>query len=127
MPKIGSSILKTMQLKSSVSPAKPRVTKMRSRWWQNTATSAMWWCLSLGLFIGIWELVTLLGWVNTLILPPPHEFIAEIGNQEQFLAPKIGVERTGGNFVLLTAIVATLKRVVAGLVLGFIAAIGVGG
>ena len=127
MPKIDSSIPKTMQLKSSVSLAKPRVTKMRSRWWQNTATSAMWWCLSLGLFIGIWELVTLLGWVNTLILPPPHEFIAEIGNQEQFLAPKIGVERTGGNFVLLTAIVATLKRVVAGLVLGFIAAIGVGG
>jgi NitT/TauT family transport system permease protein len=87
----------------------------------------MWWCLSLALFIGLWELVTALGWVNTLILPPPHEFIAEISNQEQFLAPRIGVARTGGNFVLLTAIVATLKRVFAGTVLGFVAAIGVGG
>ncbi|GAB4372367.1 MAG: hypothetical protein Kow00121_14620 [Elainellaceae cyanobacterium] len=62
-----------------------------------------------------------------MILPPPHQFIAEISNQEQFLAPKIGVERTGGNFVLLTAIVATLKRVFVGLVLGFIAAITIGG
>ena len=87
----------------------------------------MWWFLSLGLFIGIWELLTALGFVNTLILPPPHAFIAEIANQEQFLAPQIGVERVGGNFVLLTAIVATLKRVLAGLVLGFIAAVGVGG
>ena len=87
----------------------------------------MWWFLSLTLFISLWELVTALGWVNTLILPPPHEFIAEIGNQEQFLSPRIGVERVGGNFVLLTAIVATLKRVMAGLVLGFIAALGVGG
>lgn len=100
---------------------------MRIRWARRTAKSAMWWVISLGLFIGIWELVTVLGWTNTLILPPPHEFFAEIGNQDQFLAPKIGVARTGGNFVLLTAIVATLKRVLAGLVLGFIAALGVGG
>ncbi|MDJ0708707.1 MAG: ABC transporter permease [Leptolyngbyaceae cyanobacterium MO_188.B28] len=116
-----------MQLKSSVSPAKPRAPKAKGRWQRSLATSAMWWLLSLGIFIGIWELLTALGWVNTLILPPPHEFIAEISNQEQFLAPKIGVERTGGNFVLLTAIVATLKRVISGLTLGFIAAISVGG
>lgn len=87
----------------------------------------MWWALSLALFIGIWELVTVLGWTNPIILPPPHEFLAEISNQDQFLAPRIGVARTGGNFVLLTAIVATLKRVLIGLVLGFIAALGVGG
>jgi len=116
-----------MQSKSSVSGRKPRAKSARKRWLQSAATSAMWWFLSLGIFIGIWELLTVFGWVNTLILPPPHQFIAEIGNQEQFLAPQIGVERTGGNFVLLTAIVATLKRVIAGLILGFIAAITVGG
>ena len=99
----------------------------RNHWWRQIAISAMWWCLSLALFIGLWELVTALGWTNTLILPPPHEFFAEIKNQEQFLAPQIGVTRTGGNFVLLTAVVATLKRVIAGIVLGFIAALGVGG
>ncbi|EDX85897.1 ABC transporter, permease protein [Synechococcus sp. PCC 7335] len=99
----------------------------RKHWRRQIAISVMWWCLSLALFIGIWELVTALGWTNTLILPPPHEFFAEIKNQEQFLAPQIGVTRTGGNFVLLTAVVATLKRVMAGIVLGFIAALGVGG
>jgi NitT/TauT family transport system permease protein len=82
-----------------------------------------WWLLSIGLFLGIWELLTLLGYVNTLILPPPHQFLAEIGNQEQFLMPQIGVERTGANFVALTAIVATLKRVLTGLFLGFFAAL----
>lgn len=107
--------------------AKQTRTSGQNQWAKNTAQAAMWWVISLGLFIGIWELITVLGWTNTLILPPPHEFIAEISNQEQFLAPKIGVERTGGNFVLLTAVVATLKRVVIGLVLGFVAALGVGG
>ncbi len=120
-----------MRLDHSTKPTKalprpPRRT-IQNRWLKKAATSVMWWCLSLALFIGLWELVTALGWVNTLILPPPHEFIAEISNQEQFLSPRIGVARTGGNFVLLTAIVATLKRVIAGTVLGFIAAIGVGG
>jgi NitT/TauT family transport system permease protein len=66
------------------------------------------------------------GHVNTLILPPPHQFLAEIANQEQFLMPQIGVERTGANFVALTAIVATLKRVLSGLALGFIAALTFG-
>lgn len=86
-------------------------------------SNLLWWVLSIGLFLGLWELLAALGVVDTLILPPPHEFIAEIANQEQFLAPKVGVERTGGNFVALTAIVATLKRVLSGLVLGFVAAL----
>lgn len=97
------------------------------QWGKTAAQSLMWWCLSLAIFIGIWELISALELVNPIILPPPHAFIAEIRNQDQFLAPRIGVARTGGNFVLLTAVVATLKRVMAGLVLGFIAAIGVGG
>jgi len=109
-------------------PSKRRNSQSaRTRWAKNTAQSMMWWVISLALFIGIWELITVLGWTNTIILPPPHEFFAEIANQDQFLAPRIGVERTGGNFVLLTAIVATLKRVMIGLVMGFVAALGVGG
>jgi NitT/TauT family transport system permease protein len=96
-------------------------------WWQQMAIAVGWWCLSLGLFLGLWELIVALGWVNPIILPAPHQFIAEIGNQEQFLAPRIGVQRVGGNFVLLTAVVATLKRVSLGLILGFVAALIVGG
>ncbi|KPQ32235.1 MAG: NitT/TauT family transport system permease protein [Phormidesmis priestleyi Ana] len=128
MVKSHSSGTNGVRVDRSVVPATIKSkSRARRHWWKQAAISAMWWFLSLTLFISLWELVTALGWVNTLILPPPHEFIAEIGNQEQFLSPRIGVERVGGNFVLLTAIVATLKRVMAGLVLGFIAALGVGG
>jgi len=95
----------------------------RRRWLKSSLAEVGWWLLSIGLFLGIWELLTLRGYVNTLILPPPHQFLAEIGNQEQFLMPQIGVERTGANFVALTAIVATLKRVLTGLFLGFFAAL----
>lgn len=90
------------------------------------AGNAGWWVLSVGLFTAIWEGVAALGWIDTRILPPPHEFLAEIANQSQFLTPQIGVERHGANFVALTAIVATLKRVLSGLFLGFGAALIVG-
>lgn len=131
MTDIHSSTLIQMPSKSSTKVSSLMVTPVGAgagiRWAKTAAQSALWWGLSLALFVGIWELITLLGWVNTMILPPPHEFLAEIKNQDQFLAPRIGVERTGGNFVLLTAVVATLKRVLVGMVLGFIAALGTGG
>jgi NitT/TauT family transport system permease protein len=112
---------------SGASSATRTNSTTKGKWVRSAAQSAMWWVISLSLFIGIWELVTILGWTNPIILPPPHEFLAEIKNQDQFLAPRIGVTRTGGNFVLLTAIAATLKRVIVGLFLGFVAALGVGG
>lgn len=87
------------------------------------ATDSFWWVLSVGLFTATWELVAALGWIDTRILPPPHQFLAEIANQDQFLTPQIGIERHGAHFVALTAIVATLKRVLIGLVLGFSSAL----
>jgi NitT/TauT family transport system permease protein len=127
MTQLRSPLPEKMPVDQPAAAAKTRPRGAKNRWWRDFATSALWWALSLGIFVGLWELLTVLGWVNTLILPPPHEFIAEIGNQEQFLSPRIGVERTGGNFVLLTAVVATLKRVCVGMTLGFVAALGVGG
>lgn len=106
-------------------PQKPK-PRQRNLWLKKAAANVGWWILSIGLFVGIWEVLTLMGLVNTLILPPPHQFLSEIANQEQFLMPQIGVERTGANFVALTAIFATLKRVLIGLLLGFIAALTVG-
>ncbi len=103
--------------------SQPAPNQQTAKWLRQMAIGAGWWILSIGVFIGLWELLTVLGWVNTLILPPPHQFLAEIANQQQFLAPQVGVERTGANFVALTAIVATLKRVLSGLILGFIAAL----
>jgi NitT/TauT family transport system permease protein len=66
------------------------------------------------------------GWINPTILPPPHAIINEIGEQPDFFRPAIGVFRIGANFVALTAIIATLERVLAGLIAAVIASLVVG-
>ncbi len=53
------------------------------------AVSVMWWVLSLGIVVAIWELAVVLRLVNPVILPPPHLFLAEIRNQAQFLMPQV--------------------------------------
>lgn len=115
-----------------VEPISPRRTVVRwrpkaaaQRLRQFTA-SAVWWVLSIGLVVAIWEGAAALNLINTAILPPPHLFIAEIQNQAQFLLPQVGVKRIGANFVALTAIVASLRRILAGLVVAFSAAILIG-
>jgi NitT/TauT family transport system permease protein len=85
------------------------------------AAAGVWWVLSVGLVVAVWEAAAALNLINPIILPPPHEFIGEIRNQAQFLMPAVGVERTGANFVALTAIVASLTRVLTGLFLAFVA------
>jgi NitT/TauT family transport system permease protein len=87
------------------------------------AASAVWWVLSVGLVVALWEFAASQNLINTVILPPPHMFIGEIQHQAQFLLPQVGVRRIGGNFVALTAIVASMRRVLAGLVLAFVAAV----
>lgn len=112
---------------SAVESKEERQRKSVTSWLERFTVNAIWWIVSVGLFVGIWELLAAFRLINTLLLPPPHEFIAEILNQEQFLAPQVGAERTGANFVALTAIVATLRRVLSGLTLGFVAALIFGG
>src|SRR5262249_38376071 len=90
------------------------------------AVRAGWWVLSVGTMVGLWELAAALDLINTVILPPPRVFIREIENQAQFLLPQIGVQRIGGNFVALTAIWASLLRIMSGLALAFIAAVLLG-
>src|SRR5215472_3501366 len=87
---------------------------------------AMWWVLSIGLVVALWELVAALQLIDPLILPPPHLFIAEIQQQAQFLVPRVGVRRVGANLVALTAIAASLQRVVIGLALAFVSALVIG-
>jgi NitT/TauT family transport system permease protein len=53
-------------------------------------------------------------------------FLAEIQQQAQFLLPRVGVQRVGANFVALTAIVASLQRVVLGLILALVTALLMG-
>src|SRR5262245_51385046 len=94
---------------------------------QRLATTALWWMLSIGIVVAIWELAAALQLIDPLILPPPHAFIAEIQEQAQFLLPRVGVRRVGANFVALAAIVASLQRVLIGVVLAFVTSLLLGG
>jgi NitT/TauT family transport system permease protein len=91
------------------------------------AGNAVWWVLSVGLVVAIWEFAAALNLINTVILPPPHRFIAELQNQAQFLMPQVGVQRIGLHFAALAAIWASLRRVLIGLALAFVAALITGG
>jgi len=106
-------------------PAKvtPRARLQGRHRFRDAARAGVWWVLSIGLAVTVWEAAAALGIINPIILPPPHEFIGEIRNQAQFLMPAVGVERTGANFVALSAIAASLQRVLAGLLLAFVAGV----
>jgi len=93
---------------------------------REAAQAGVWWVLSIGIAVGAWEGAAALNLINPIILPPPHEFIGEIRNQAQFLMPAVGVERTGANFVALTAIAASVQRVLTGLFLAFVGGVFTG-
>lgn len=105
-------------LQSNVKMVVPRLRKF--------AASAVWWLLSIGMLVAIWEVAAALQFINTVILPPPHSFVAELRNQAQFLMPQVGAEAVGSNFIALTAIWASLRRVLIGLVLAFVCAVTLG-
>lgn len=105
-------------LQSNVKMVVPRLRKF--------AASAVWWLLSIGMLVAIWEVAAALQLINTVILPPPHSFVAELRNQAQFLMPQVGAEAVGSNFIALTAIWASLRRVLIGLVLAFVCAVTLG-
>jgi NitT/TauT family transport system permease protein len=124
-----------MKTPSSVAVAeKPQVSSVaqnrRKKAWQKKiaqrAEKVGWLVASLTTFVLIWESLAFFGLIDTAILPPPHQFLGEIANQEQFFDRQLGATRVGGNFVALTAIAATLKRVFAGIFFGFVAAFSCG-
>jgi NitT/TauT family transport system permease protein len=90
------------------------------------AERAAWWLLSVGAMVTLWEMAAAFDLINQVILPPPSVFVTEIQHQAQFLLPQIGVQRIGGDFVALTAIWASLVRIMSGLALAFVAALLVG-
>ena len=66
------------------------------------AASAVWWLLSIGMLV--WPSGSSprrLQLINTVILPPPHAFVAELRNQAQFLMPQVGAEAVGSHFIAL--------------------------
>ena len=84
----------------------------------------VWWCISIGLFIALWELTFAMGLYSARTLPPPHIFLADVPNQIQyfdFSKANAGeaAPPTPYHAVAIT-ISATVLRVVAGLGLGFV-------
>jgi NitT/TauT family transport system permease protein len=83
-----------------------------------------WWLLSVGLFLGFWELCFLLGWIDANFLPPPHVFIPQFPEQARHfdfghIIPSVEAAPSGWHAVLMTSL-ATILRVVEGLALGFV-------
>lgn len=91
--------------------------------------SFAWGVVSVGLFAGFWEASWAMGWANPLLLPPPHIFLADIPQTLRFFdtSNRIGSSGSGGGVMpLLKTIGWTTMRVVLGLILGFVAGVGVG-
>lgn len=96
-------------------------------------TSLGWTVASVGLFALIWELCSLLGWADRRLLPPPHVFLGDIPNQLQYFNTAtrwaVGVnqdEAPSGLSSLITTVLSTMGRVIAGLVIASVLAVVVG-
>jgi NitT/TauT family transport system permease protein len=94
----------------------------------------VWWtCLSISLFAGLWELCWAMGWADEKLLPPPHIFLDNIGEQGKYFNTatrwQVGTSMTEGpsafESVLITG-AATTARVFVGLILASVLAIGIG-
>jgi NitT/TauT family transport system permease protein len=88
--------------------------------------NALWWCVSIGGVILLWEALAAAHVINTIVLPPPHETLAEIRNQAQFVSPSVSSADPQARVPALSALAATLQRVFVGLVLAFSVSLGVG-
>jgi NitT/TauT family transport system permease protein len=76
--------------------------------------------ISLGLAWAIWELCCRAGWLNSLIFPPPSEFVPYL--IDEGFAVGLGQERVS----ILDAFLSSFLRVAAGLAIGFVVALGLG-
>jgi NitT/TauT family transport system permease protein len=93
---------------------------------------AGWTCLSVGLFAGIWELCWAMGWADPQLLPPPHIFLSNFGEQGKFFNTatrwQVGNSMEGPSAFesVMITVAATTMRVFVGLVIACVLAIGVG-
>ena len=87
------------------------------------------WLASVGIFVAIWDLCWLFGLADPLMLPPPHIFLANLPEQFRFFDPAgaRSLQADGGGLLSVLEVMAwTSMRVILGLALGFVGAVGVG-
>jgi NitT/TauT family transport system permease protein len=110
------------------------VTRLFATMAGESTFAKMWWtCLSIGLFVGIWEFCWAVGWADPKLLPPPHIFLGSIMEQGKFFNTatrwQVGNSMNDGpsafESVMIT-IGATTMRVFVGLLIASGLAIAVG-
>lgn len=101
------------------------ITKFKEK-----SVQILWAVASLGIFVGLWEFAWWKGWVNPILLPPPHMFLADLSGQFRFFDPtgnRAGALSEGGSIWSVLGVIGwTSLRVSAGLMLGFILSLVVG-
>jgi NitT/TauT family transport system permease protein len=88
-----------------------------------------WPLVSIGLFAGLWELAWAVGWINPLLLPPPHIFLRQALSQGRYFDLGARMGRPPPGDVILAVLSTTgisALRVLAGLVVSFVLSIAVG-
>jgi NitT/TauT family transport system permease protein len=117
-----------------VEPSASVAAAARPRGWASKVVARLrallWGCASVGLFVGVWEFAWWRGWADPLLLPPPHLFLANLGEQFRFFDPngeRAGALSSGGSLGSVLGVMAwTSLRVIAGLTLGFVLSLAVG-
>lgn len=79
------------------------------------------------IFAGVWELAWAFGWLDPLLMPPPHLFLRDFAEQGKFFdTANIGQEAAPPLVAVAKTILSTALRVLSGLGLGFLASLAVG-
>lgn len=118
------------------SPAAPRPFTRTDRLLatvRNALPAVGWTILSVGLFAAIWEVLSLLGWADRQLLPPPSVFLSDLSHQAQYFNTaqrwQIGVSPDAGpspEMAVLITVASTTMRVLSGLFLASVCAISLG-
>lgn len=87
---------------------------------------AAWWLASLLIFAGIWEVLWAIGVAPELTLPPPHIFLSNFLDQARYFANASTPGTPSPVEAVLSAVGATVGRVLAGLLIGFVASLATG-
>jgi NitT/TauT family transport system permease protein len=92
-------------------------------------SAGFWWLASVAVFAALWEAIWALGWVNPLLLPPPHIFLQDFLEQGRMFdkSTRLGNPSAGHiALVVIQTIGASTGRVLAGLVIAFVLSLVVG-